>query len=276
MKLLESLTSLLNIRLNAIVLHSRRKSGWLVQCCWLLWRTRLQSKRTVLDDWLSWFSYSVSKEAAERRDPKCATLETVILQLSIVFVGAFYAGTSSFTQEGIRSARGALYLTISEIIFTVAYSVVYQLPGELVLYLRESAVYAPGPYYSAVVLGSVTMTNSRVTSSQPRWKLLSRFLLEYPQIPKTTLKALLFTIVMYFALHSEFSLLDFGLYYLCTTVAAISGSAYGMMISSWVADVDVATTVMLLLDLSFLVTAGMFYNLRYVSVGNPSVPLCDE
>lgn len=77
------------------------------------------------------------------------------MQLSIFFVAIFYADTNSLTQEGIQNARGALYLTISEIIFTVAYAVVYELPGELVLYLRESAVYAPGPYYITIVLGLV-------------------------------------------------------------------------------------------------------------------------
>ncbi|EZA57078.1 Protein brown [Ooceraea biroi] len=191
----------------------RKKSGWLVQSYWLLWRICLQNKRTVFDNWITWFSYS----------------------LSIVFVGIFYAGTNSLTQEGIQNARGALYLTISEIIFTVAYSVVYELPRELVLYLRESAIYAPGPYYFTIVLGL---------------------------IPKTTLRTFLFTIVIYFALQSEFWLLDFGLYYLCTTAAAVSGTAYGMMISSWVADVEVATTIMIMFDLLFLLTAGMFYNLR--------------
>lgn len=46
-------------------------------------------------------------------------------------------------------------MTISEIVFTIVYSVLYELPGELVLYLRENTVYAPGPYYFAVVLGLV-------------------------------------------------------------------------------------------------------------------------
>jgi len=80
------------------------------------------------------------------------------------------------------------------------------------------------------------------------------------------LRTFLFTIVIYFVLRSEFWPLDFAWYYLCATAAAISGSAYGTMISSWIANVDVATTIMIILDLSFLLTAGMFYNLRYVSL----------
>lgn len=77
------------------------------------------------------------------------------MQLSAIFVGIFYIGANSSTQEGIQSVRGALYLMISEIIFTVAYSVIYEIPGGLVLYLRESTVYAPGPYYVATILGLV-------------------------------------------------------------------------------------------------------------------------
>ena len=37
----------------------------------------------------------------------------------------------------------------------MAYSVVYKLPGELVLYVRESTAYAPGSYYLATVLALV-------------------------------------------------------------------------------------------------------------------------
>jgi len=79
------------------------------------------------------------------------------------------------------------------------------------------------------------------------------------------LRTFLFTIVIYFVLQSDFRSLDFAWYYLCATAAAISGSAYGLMISSWIVNVDVATTIMIILDLSFLLTAGVFYNLRYVS-----------
>ncbi|KAL6423725.1 hypothetical protein ACFW04_010306 [Cataglyphis niger] len=198
-----------------IIFHviPRKKSGWFVQFFWLLWRIFLQDKRTVSDNWIAWFSFS----------------------LSVIFVSIFYVDATSSTQEGIRSVRGALYMMISEIIFTVAYSVIYELPGEFVLYLRESTVYAPGPYYFAITLGS---------------------------IPKGIFKAFLFTVVIYFLLHSEFSLLDFCLYCLCTATAAICSTAYGMMTSSWISNIDIVTTLMVPLDLLLLLTAGVFYNLR--------------
>jgi len=91
---------------------------------------------------------------------------------------------------------------------------------------------------------------------------LLRFPMGIPQIPKATFKALLFTIALYLALHSEFSLLSFCSYCLCTTAAAICGTAYGMTISSWIADIDIVTTIMIPLDLLFFLMAGTFYNLR--------------
>ncbi|XP_072766083.1 protein brown isoform X2 [Anoplolepis gracilipes] len=191
----------------------QRKSGWFVQFYWLLWRILLQDKRTISDNWITWFSFS----------------------LSVIFVSIFYVGANSSKQEGIQNVRGALYMMISEIIFSVAYSVVYELPGELVLYLRENTVYAPGPYYFATIFGL---------------------------IPKTTFKAFLFTIVIYFLLHSEFLLLDFCLYCLCTTMTAICGTAYGLMTSCWITNIDIVTAIMVPLDLLLLLTAGVFYNLR--------------
>ncbi|XP_011166210.2 protein brown [Solenopsis invicta] len=200
---------------NVPIFHAgpRRKSGWFVQFYWLLWRTLLRDKRTAFDSWIAWFS--------------CA--------LSIVFIILFYVGTNSTTQEGIQSARGVLYLTISEVVFVNAYSVVFELPSELVLYVRESTVYAPGPYYLATVLALIS---------------------------KATFKALLFTVALYFVLHFDFSLLGFCSYCLCTIAAAICSTAYGMTISSWIADIDIVTTIMIPLDLLFLLTAGTFYNLR--------------
>ena len=175
-----------------------------------------------------------------------------------MFVNIFYAGINSLTQEGIQSARGVLYLTISEVIFTMAYSVVYELPGELVLYVRESTVYTPGPYYLVTVLALVIIW--RTLEKQHVRNIITIFRWGLLQIPKTIFKALLFTIALYFALHSEFSLLSFCFYCLCTTAAAICGNAYGIAISSWIADIDIITSIMLPLDL--LLTADTFYNLR--------------
>lgn len=190
-----------------------RKPGYIAQFFWIMWRIWVQSRRTIFSDWISWLSYS----------------------LSVLAVGVFYAGIDSKTQAGVQSTRGALYMMTSEIIFTVAYSVIYELPSDLLVYLRESQLYGSGPYYAATILGLM---------------------------PKVICKALLFTVVLYFTLNSEIQLLNFSFYCLCTMAAATCGTAYGLMISSWIADVEIATTIMVPIDMLFLLTAGMFYNLR--------------
>lgn len=68
---------------------------------------------------------------------------------------------------------------------------------------------------------------------------------------------------MYFVLTSHIDWPNFSLYCLTTSVAAICGIAYGLMISILIDDIDVATSIMVPIDMTFLLTAGMFYNLRY-------------
>ncbi|CAK9795605.1 Protein brown [Anthophora plagiata] len=125
----------------------------------------------------------------------------------------------------------------SEISFTVAYSVIYEFPGQLLIYLREDNVYGSGPYYVATFLGLVN-------------------------IPKAVLKACIFTAVIYFILITRLDLMNFLVYSLTTSVAAICGTAYGLMFCSWIDNIDVATAIMVPIDMLFLLTAGMFYSLR--------------
>lgn len=70
-------------------------------------------------------------------------------------VATFYTGINPRTQEGVQNARGALYMMSSEISFTVAYSVIYEFPGQLLIYLREDGIYSCGPYYVATFCGLV-------------------------------------------------------------------------------------------------------------------------
>ncbi|XP_029040869.1 protein brown-like isoform X2 [Osmia bicornis bicornis] len=190
-----------------------RKAGCIVQFFWLTWRIWVQNRRTIFVDWISWICYF----------------------LSMTMVVTFYTGINPRTQEGVQNARGALYMMSSEISFTVAYSVIYELPGQLLIFQRENSVYDTGPYYCATFLGL---------------------------IPKATLKALIFTTVLYLILITQVDFVNFLFYCLATSTAAICGTAYGLVFSSWMDDVDVVTSIMVPIDMIFLLTAGMFYNLR--------------
>ncbi|XP_034179564.2 protein brown isoform X1 [Osmia lignaria lignaria] len=194
-------------------IEPQRKAGCIVQFFWLTWRIWIQNRRTIFVDWISWICYF----------------------LSMAMVVTFYTGINPRTQEGVQNARGALYMMSSEISFTVAYSVIYELPGQLLIFQRENSVYDTGPYYCATFLGL---------------------------IPKATLKALIFTTVLYLVLITQVDFVNYLFYCLATSTAAICGTAYGLVFSSWMDDVDVVTSIMVPIDMIFLLTAGMFYNLR--------------
>ncbi|XP_043601120.1 protein brown-like isoform X4 [Bombus pyrosoma] len=81
-------------------------------------------------------------------------------------------------------------------------------------------------------------------------------------IPIAVLKAIFFTTVIYFILIAQIDLSNFLFYCLTTSVAAICSIAYGLVFSIWIENVDVITSIMVPIDMLFLLTAGMFYNLR--------------
>ncbi|XP_076302770.1 protein brown [Lasioglossum baleicum] len=199
-------------------IEPQRKPGYTAQFSWLTWRIWIQNRRNIFDGWIAWLSYFLSMAA----------------------VATFYTGINPSTQEGVQNARGALYMMSSEISFTVAYSVIYEFPGQLLIYLRENGVYGCGPYYVATFCGLV---------------------------PNAIFKALMFTTVIYFILVTEVNLSNFLFYCLISSVTAFSSTAYGLMFSILFEDIDVATSIMVPIDMLFLLTAGMFYNLR-------SLPAC--
>ncbi|KAF7386791.1 hypothetical protein HZH66_011243 [Vespula vulgaris] len=193
------------------------KPGPLKQLFWLLWRIYKKKKRTLFSDNLSWISFLIS----------------------MIVVSVFFYGNNSNTQKGMQNVRGALYLMTSEIIFTVAYSVIYELPSDIINYLRETSIYGPGVYYIATFIGL---------------------------IPKSIIKSFIFTLSIILTLHNNIHWNDISYYCLTTALGAICGTAYGMMMSSWTLNVNLTSMIMVPIDMFFLLTAGMFYNLRSLPI----------
>ncbi|XP_035727867.1 uncharacterized protein LOC118444092 isoform X3 [Vespa mandarinia] len=189
------------------------KPGQLKQLFWLLWRIYKKKKRTFFSDNLSWISFLIS----------------------MIAVSLFFYGNNTNTQKGMQNVRGALYMMTSEIIFTVAYSVIYELPLDIINYLRETSIYGPGVYYIATFIGL---------------------------IPKSIMKSFMFTLLIVLTLHNNIYWNDILYYCLSTTLGAICGTAYGMMMSSWTMNINLTTIIMVPIDMIFLLTAGIFYNLR--------------
>ncbi|XP_015184924.1 PREDICTED: protein scarlet-like [Polistes dominula] len=189
------------------------KPGLLKQFVWLIWRIYKKNRRTFFSDNLSWISFL----------------------MSMTIVNIFFIGNNPNTQKGMQNIRGIIYMMTSEIIFTVTYSAIYELPSDMINYCRETSMYGPGVYYVATFIGL---------------------------IPKSIIKSLIFTLTILLTLNSNINWKDIPLYCISTTLGSICGTAYGMMMSSWTTNVDLTTIIMVPIDILFLLTAGMFYNLR--------------
>ncbi|XP_043526877.1 protein brown-like isoform X4 [Frieseomelitta varia] len=86
-------------------------------------------------------------------------------------------------------------------------------------------------------------------------------------IPKAILQAVMFTTVIYLVVVTRIDLFNFLFYCSITSTSAICAIAYGLMFSIWIEDIDFISLIMVPIDMLFLLTAGMFYNLR-------SLPTC--
>ncbi|XP_014614296.1 PREDICTED: protein scarlet-like [Polistes canadensis] len=193
------------------------KPGLLKQFVWLIWRIYKKKRRTFFSDNLSWISFL----------------------MSMTIVNIFFIGNNPNTQKGMQNIRGIIYMMTSEIIFTVTYSTIYELPSDMINYCRETSMYGPGVYYVATFIGL---------------------------IPKSMIKSLIFTLTILLTLNSNINWKDIPFYCLSTTLSSICGTAYGMMMSSWTNNVDLTTIIMVPIDILFLLTAGMFYNLRILEI----------
>lgn len=67
-------------------------------------------------------------------------------------------------------------------------------------------------------------------------------------------------------LHNNIHWNDISYYCLAMALGAICGTAYGMMMSSWTLNVNLTSMIMVPIDMFFLLTAGMFYNLRSLPI----------
>jgi hypothetical protein len=84
-------------------------------------------------------SYLIEKNIVLRA---CSLFQVTSVLLSLCFMN-----TEAGTQRWIQDIRGLLYLIISEVYFTGAYSVFNTFPQEIPVFLRESELYSASAYY---------------------------------------------------------------------------------------------------------------------------------
>lgn len=73
-------------------------------------------------------------------------------------VGLCYLGTDPYTQAGVQSVQGAIFMIVTENTFNPMYSVLAEFPETTPLFLREyrSGLYHPLLYYLCRILSMVS------------------------------------------------------------------------------------------------------------------------
>ncbi|XP_046741602.1 protein scarlet-like [Diprion similis] len=190
----------------------------------------LKPNRLVQFYWLMWrISVRMRRTVSEEASHYYPFL------VSSILISAFYFGVNSHTQAGVQGMRGALYLISAEIIFSSTYSIAYVLPEQIPLYLQENSMYTPAVYYITTVIS---------------W------------IPKTACHCIVFFLIMLVSLDMDTDFFVLIQFVFCIILAAITSSAYGAMMSSWIENPDIMMGVMVPIDLIGYLMSGVYYNLR--------------
>ncbi|XP_052860710.1 protein brown [Anopheles cruzii] len=162
---------------------------------------------------------------------------TGIFMFTSAVIAALYFEVRPISQTAIQDIRGALFLMISELVFTISYSVFYTFPSEIPLLRREvgEKTYNLSAYYVHKVLFSV---------------------------PRAFFETFLFVgVICAFVGFTT----NFGTY---CYMAAVSGAAsvlamaYGYLLSCTTGSMSMAIEASNIIFLAFMLLGGLYLNLR--------------
>ncbi|XP_043285630.1 protein brown-like [Venturia canescens] len=204
-------------------------------------RLRPSHRKTAFSEkkprWVAQFNWLVWRIYHENRRTLAEGLISFnYFTISIVLVIIFFWGIDARKERGIQDVMGVLYMASAETIFSTAYTPLYEIEREIPLFRREAGLYCPSAYYVATFVS---------------W------------LPKTIAKSFLLAIMLYAILSTQDSFFPtFLLFFACSIASGICGLAYGSMVASFVEDNEIATIVMVPIDLIAFLMSGIFYNLR--------------
>uniref|UniRef100_A0A182FFZ5 Uncharacterized protein n=1 Tax=Anopheles albimanus TaxID=7167 RepID=A0A182FFZ5_ANOAL len=195
--------------------NNRHRVGRMRQLQLLLHRTTLHSMRNI---------------------GEYLTVTGIFLFTSIV-IASLYFEVRPISQTAIQDIRGALFLMISELVYTISYGVFYTFPSEMPLVRREvgEKTYNLSVYYAHKALLSV---------------------------PRAFLESFLFIGVIYafvgftggFETYCYMSLVSGG--------ASVLAMAYGYLLSCTTGTMTMAIEASNILFLTFMLLGGLYLNLR--------------
>ncbi|KAJ8964586.1 hypothetical protein NQ314_004891, partial [Rhamnusium bicolor] len=192
---------------------------------------------------LYWLTYRWFTEIL--RDPSVQILKVIQRIITAVIVGLCCLGTNQYTQSGIQSVQGALFIFVTENTFNPMYSVLAEFPENTPIFLRE---YKSGLYHSS------TYFLSRIIS-------LVSFGYFNLVLPGFVLEPVLFTIITYWLAGLRSTVGAFFMTVFITTLTMNVASACGIMFSNAFDSVPTAMSCLVPFDYTLMVTSGLFIKL---------------
>nr|CAI5860910.1 unnamed protein product [Callosobruchus analis] len=187
---------------------------------------------------LYWLVYRWTLEVM--RNP-AIELTRVLQRVGIaILIGLCYFGTNPYTQNGIQSVQGVIFMFVTENTFHPMYSVLSEFPENTPIFIREykSGLYHPATYYFSRILS-----------------LLPGFIIE----------PVIFSSIAYWLSGLQRT---FDAFALTTTVTVLTmnvASACGIMFSNAFDSVPTALAYLVPFDYVLMITSGIFIKLSTLS-----------
>lgn len=158
-----------------------------------------------------------------------------------------YRNTTNNTQESIQDVRGALFIIVCEVVFSIAYSIIYFYPSQMPILRRETNenIYKFSAYYVAETLCA---------------------------IPSSVIRSFVAVTTTYLFVGFYKGLKSYFQFVLTLVVTCFASHAYGLMLSGLFNSGALTAEIAPPFDTVFLLMAGMYINLgdfpyvRYSSV----------
>ncbi|XP_058464922.1 protein brown [Malaya genurostris] len=200
-----------NIKLNPN--GDNRQPGWSTQLCLLLHRGALDRIRNIRE----------------------YVIVTMLFLITSITISALYFHITPTSQTAIQDIRGALFLMICELLYTVSYSVFYMFPQELPLLRREvgEKMYRLSAYYAHKALLTV---------------------------PKTFFESFLFVGIIYGCVQFSADFVTYvGMATVCS-VASLLAVAYGYLFSSICGSMELSIEYANIIFLLYALLGGLYLN----------------
>lgn len=173
------------------------------------------------------------------RDPSIQNMRIINKMILATILGVCMMGTTTMTQEGIQSLKGALFTMVAENFFPPLYGVIDHFPNKMPVFVRE---------YTNNINTPLIFYLSSVISLTPGYMLDPFF----------------FAVIMYVLIGLRSSWYAFIWTIIINALVINTSAAFGMLLSLSTGSVSMARIVATPIDSIYMILAGIFINLRSI------------